>query len=82
MTITIKNIDSTTARWLTAEAQKRGVSENELALEMLKRQIEAQNELPIFHELDHLFGTWSEHDAKEFELATEDFNRIDEMLWR
>jgi len=33
------------------------------------------------HNLDHLAGTWSEEDAREFEEATADFGQIDEEMW-
>lgn len=74
MTITISNVDEATARWLAAEAAKRGVAENEVALQLIRKQIEAEKNLPTFHDLDHLFGTWSEQDAEEFEQATKYFS--------
>ena len=80
--ITIQGIDEAMAHWLAAEAQKKGVNENEIVLELIHRQINAEKNLPTFHELDDLFGTWSQQDADEFIKATQDFGRIDKGLWR
>lgn len=40
-----------------------------------------QEELPVFHELDVLAGTWTQEEAEEFLQATTDFRRVEEALW-
>ena len=41
-----------------------------------------KSQLPTYHDLDFLAGTWSEEDAAEFDNATEGFRRVDEELWQ
>jgi len=36
----------------------------------------------VYHDLDYLAGTWTEEDDIEFLKATENFNKIDEELWK
>ena len=36
----------------------------------------------VIMDLDHLAGTWSDKDYKEFLQATADFTKIDENLWK
>ncbi|GEM_PF-1542847 len=36
----------------------------------------------IYHDLDYLAGTWTEDDDREFLKATQDFNKVDEELWK
>jgi hypothetical protein len=36
----------------------------------------------IFHDLDYLAGTWTEEEGREFLEVTENFNKIDEELWK
>ncbi len=43
---------------------------------------EAKDQDGIYHDLDYLAGTWTEEDDREFLQATEDFNKIDEELWK
>ncbi|MGH2397216.1 MAG: hypothetical protein ACRDFW_09540 [bacterium] len=35
-----------------------------------------------FSDLDHLAGTWTKHDADEFDRAVEGLRRVDEDLWK
>lgn len=39
------------------------------------------DEPPPYHDLDHLFGHWSEIDEEEFLSNTVEFSRIDLELW-
>ena len=41
-----------------------------------------KTQLPIYHDLDSLAGTWSEGDAADFDKATEIFRQVDEELWQ
>jgi hypothetical protein len=43
---------------------------------------EAIANIPIYHDLDSLAGTWSDQEANEFLAAVSEFNRVDEKLWQ
>ena len=44
--------------------------------------VNKEAQLPIYHDLDSLAGTWSEEDATEFDKATESFRQVDLELWQ
>jgi hypothetical protein len=82
--ITIPDVDDTTATWLTEEAGRRGVSVERVAGLLLQRGVEWERrraDLPTYHDLDALAGTWSEDEAAAFLLAIADFEQVDPSLW-
>ena len=83
--ITIPDIDDATATWLTEEAGRRGVSVEMVASLLLRRGLEWERhraELPTYHDLDALAGTWSEDEAVAFLRAIDDFEQVDPSLWQ
>jgi hypothetical protein len=41
-----------------------------------------QAELPTYHDLDDLAGTWDEEEAAPFLQAIADFEHVDSEMWR
>ena len=83
--ITIHDIDDATARWLVEEAERRGVSVGTVAGQLLQRGLKWERrraELPTYHDLDALAGTWSEDEAATFLHAVADFEHVDPALWQ
>lgn len=83
--IVIQDIDDATAEWIREEAERRGIKEELLVLQLLRDGIRIANESSLtqqHHDLDSLAGTWSEEQAAEFAAAESDFERVDEKLWR
>ena len=78
--IMIRQVDETTAAWLDKEATRRGQSVEAVALDLLRRGIE-QAQLPTYHDLDALAGTWSDQETAEFLKAIARLNEVDEELW-
>ncbi|HHT9137432.1 MAG: hypothetical protein Q6358_08900 [Candidatus Brocadiales bacterium] len=83
-TMTIRGIDNEISKLLKEHAKSEGISVNALLLKMVKESlgIEKKRRTKIYHDLDHLAGTWSEKDLKEFQKNIEDFERIDNEIWR
>jgi plasmid stability protein len=82
--ITIHNVDDATAVWLAEEATRRGMSVEAVAGQLLTRGLEwerRQAELPTYHDLDALAGTWSEDEATAFLQRIADFDQVDAGLW-
>jgi hypothetical protein len=82
--ITIHNVDDAIATWLIEEAGRRGVSVDMVAGLLRRRGLEwerRQAELPTYHDLDALAGTWSEAEATAFLQAIADFEQVDQALW-
>ncbi len=82
--ITIRGIDDRLQTELEKMAAKEDRSINKTILSLLKKAlgIEDKIKFPTYNDLDHLAGTWSETDEKEFNLATEQFNKIDQDIWK
>jgi hypothetical protein len=83
--ITIPDVDDTTATWLVEEAGRRGMSVEMVAGLLLRRGLEWERRraaLPAYHDLDALAGTWSEDEAVAFLQAVADFEQVDPSLWQ
>lgn len=85
VSLTINEIDDATAAWLKAEAERKGVSIESVAVELIQKGAARTPEpliQAVYHDLDSLAGTWTEEQATEFLKAVEYFELIDEHLWR
>lgn len=84
--VTIRNLDNDSLEWIEREAQRRGLTPEEIARELIRKGIPSlQGErpgLPSYHDLDTLAGTWNEEETKSFLQQIADFGRVDEELWR
>jgi hypothetical protein len=83
--ITIHDVDDATANWLAEEAERQGTSIERVAGQLLRRALEwerRQAELPTYHDLDDLAGTWDEEEAVAFLQAIADFEQVDSELWQ
>ena len=82
--ITIHDVDDATANWLVEEAERQGLSVERVARKLLRRALDwerRQAELPIYHDLDALAGTWNEDEATAFIQAIADVEQVDPELW-
>lgn len=85
VSLTLNEIDDGTIEWLKAEAKRKGVSVESIAVELIQKGVSSPPEPstePVYHDLDSLAGTWTREQATEFQKAVEDFEAIDEHLWR
>ena len=83
--ITIQILDGTTAKWISEEAERRGVSAESLVVELIRKEMNEDrriSQLQAYHDLDSLAGTWSEEQEAELLNAVADFEQVDEKLWR
>lgn len=77
--------DESLAREIEGLAQREGLSRNQAVLQLLRKGagIEERAEAEVIGDsLDWFVGSWSEKEAREFDEAVADFERIDEELWR
>ena len=85
-TLSIRGLDEKTARILKDRARRSGKSVNSQVVELIRKGLGlapvAATGRAVHTDLDHLAGTWSEKDAKEFAKCTEAFEAVDEELWR
>lgn len=68
---------------LKKEAIKQKISINSLLLKIIDQGLGIAHPIkkPIFHDLDHLAGTWSNKEKKEFDENIKSFENIDKELW-
>lgn len=84
-TITIRRIDDQLAELLKEKALKEQKSVNQLLLDTIKDSFGLSSTRRFtaeFHDLDHLFGQWSQ---EEFEIIQGKISRerqIDQELWQ
>ena len=83
-TMTIRGLDDLTINALREKAKKEGSSVNAALVKLLQEDlgIKKKKRTVVYNDLDHLAGTWSDKDYKEFLQATADFAKIDENLWK
>lgn len=77
--------DDSLAREIEEVARRERVSRNQAVLRLLRKGVgldepTAEKEA-IGSSLDWFIGSWTEEEAREFDEAVADFERIDEELW-
>jgi len=84
-TITIRRIDDQLAELLKEKARKDQKSINQLLLDTLRSSLGLSSEKKFtaeFHDLDHLFGQWSEEELKKIQGKISRERQIDQELWQ
>ena len=81
-TMTIRGLDDLTIKALKEKAKKEGSSVNAALVKLLQEElgIKKKKRTVVYNDLDHLAGTWSDKDYKEFLQLTADFAKIDENV--
>ena len=84
--LTVRGFDDELAELIRRLAKRDGTSLNQAALKLLRKGAgltdPAQRADTVGSSLDHLIGTWSDHEAGELDAALEEFKIIDEAAWR
>lgn len=83
-TMTIRGLDDLTIKALKEKAKQEGTSVNAALVKLLQEELglKKKKRTVAYNDLDHLAGTWSDKDYKEFRKKTEDFEKIDETMWK
>ncbi len=77
--ITIRHLDDAAAEWIDDQAFQRGIDKEAIVVQLIHQGIDLEqkkSQLPTYHDLDALAGTWSEEDASEFDRATASFRQV------
>ena len=79
----LRGIDSNVMTILKRQAEKQRTSVNQLIIKYIEQCVGHGQPVckPVFHDLDHLAGTWKHEDAKSFEKNTAYFEKIDKDSW-
>jgi hypothetical protein len=82
-TLTIRGIDPELDNKIKEKSRKSGESINKLILRLLRSSLGLGEKevFPVYHDLDHLAGTWTEEDEKEFQKHIAGLEEIDKEMW-
>lgn len=85
--LTVRGVDPALEEQLRQEAGRRGRSVNQTVLELLRQAAGLESAGPPaagtarFTDLDHLAGTWSDEEARDFDQVIGGMRRVDPDLW-
>jgi hypothetical protein len=81
--LTIRGIEDEIFDKCKELAKDYGKSLNQFILELLKEQtdIKIDTDTIEYHNLDHLFGIWSEEEYKAIERKIDSGRKIDKEMW-
>lgn len=79
----LRNVAPEVMLLLKKEAVKQKISVNSVILQILKQGLGVAHptKKTVFHDLDHLAGTWTDKDKKVFDDSTKFFEKPDKELW-
>jgi hypothetical protein len=80
----IRGLDDVTIKALKEKAKQEGTSVNATLVKLLQEELglRKKKRSVVYNDLDHLAGTWSGMDYKEFQKRIKDFETIDENMWK
>jgi plasmid stability protein len=83
--LSIRGIDQDLATTLKQQAQESGKSVNQLVLDVLKEHT-GHHKKKLFtqeyHDLDFLFGQWTDSEFQQIQAKIDNESQIDEELWK
>lgn len=84
--LTVRGFDDELSSAIQGLAQREGISLNKAALRLLRKGAgladHGTGRAKVGSSLDHFFGSWTQAQADELDAALEDFERIDEEMWK
>jgi len=83
--MTIRGLNDSLAEKLKQTAKQEGKSVNQLVIETLRKKFNMEKEkkfTKIHHDLDHLFGKWSQEEFEFIQDKIDSIRQIDEELWK
>ena len=84
-TITIRGLDDTIKKNLKRMAGQEGKSVNQFVLDTIKERVGLKKEKKytvVHHDMDKLFGIWSENEFKHIQGKIDSERKIDKELWQ
>lgn len=82
-TLTLRGVTPDLAEQLRRRASRQGKSVNRFIVEMVEDKVwgDAVGKPREHHDLDHLFGSLSEEDARQIDKAVAESRTVDEEVW-
>jgi hypothetical protein len=83
--VTIRGVEPEVAAKLKLVAAQQGKSINQLMLEIIKESLGLKKEIKFsreYHDLDALFGKWSDDEFTEIHSKIDRERQIDPEIWK
>jgi hypothetical protein len=83
--LSIRGIDPDLATTLKEQAQASGKTVNQLVLDVLKEHVGLNKKKHFtqeYHDLDFLFGQWTDSDFQKIQGKIDNESQIDDELWQ
>lgn len=84
-TLTLRGLDDSLSDKLKKRAKEEGKSVNQLIIDSLKIYF-GINKKPAYnvkhHDMDHLFGRWTDDEYKRIQEKIDSERKIDEEIWK
>lgn len=84
-TITIRGLDDNTVEKCKKAAKEEGKSVNQFVLDTIKERLglkKPKKYTVLYHDMDHLFGRWSENDFQRIQGKIDSERKMDDELWQ
>jgi len=84
-TLSIRGVDEDLGALIKSAAKKEEKSVNNFVLDVLRKQVGAGKEKRFtreWHDLDCLFGTWSDEEYSKIQGRIDAQRQVDEELWK
>jgi len=84
-TMTIRGLNERLSEKLKQAAKKEAKSINQFVIDSIRKSLGEEKEKKfsvIHHDMDHLFGKWSEQESEQIEKIIHMERKIDQELWR
>jgi plasmid stability protein len=83
--ITVRGVDDDLDEKLREKAREKGVSINQVVIDLLKEQLGLRKKKKftvVYSDLDHLFGRWSEDEFRRIQGKVDAERVVDMDLWK
>jgi len=83
-TITVRGIDSVLSEKMKQAAKQEGKSVNQVVIDTIKQHfgmIKEKKFTEVYHDLDHIFGRWSQEEFDKIQGKIDTERKIDKELW-
>ena len=83
-TMTVRGIDSALSEKMKQAANQEGKSVNQVVIDTIRRHfgmIKEKKFTAVYHDLDHIFGRWSQEEFDKIQGKIDKERKIDKELW-
>ncbi|MDI6777400.1 MAG: hypothetical protein QMD03_09265 [Syntrophales bacterium] len=83
-TITVRGIDSVLSEKMKQAAKQEGKSVNLVVIDTMRQHfgiIKEKKFTAVYHDLDHIFGRWSQGEFDKIQGKIDTERKIDKDLW-